>query len=118
MVAWWFIGGGICAIFGLMVALWLCAYGGADTITDAQKDAVKEWLLYAVTEMEIRWGKGTGKIKLRNAYDKFVRRFPDVARLISFETFAVWVDAALVEMKGLLENNPEMKSLIDCWRAV
>ena len=56
---------------------------------------VKEWLLWAVLEAERELGSGTGNLKLRMVYGAFVRMFPWVARVISFDTFSVWVDEAL-----------------------
>lgn len=56
---------------------------------------VKEWLLMAVLEAEKQFGSGTGKLKLRSVYDLFVARFPWIAKIVSFETFAQWVDEAL-----------------------
>jgi hypothetical protein len=56
---------------------------------------VKEWLLMAVLEAEKQFGSGTGKLKLRSVYDWFVARFPWIAKIVSFETFAQWVDEAL-----------------------
>lgn len=56
---------------------------------------VKEWLLMAVLEAEKQFGRGTGKLKLRSVYDLFVARFPWISKIVSFETFAQWVDEAL-----------------------
>lgn len=56
---------------------------------------VKEWLLVAVLEAEKQFGSGTGKLKLRSVYDLFVARFPWIAKVISFDVFANWVDEAL-----------------------
>lgn len=56
---------------------------------------VKEWLLMSVLEAEKQFGSGTGKLKLRSVYDLFVARFPWIAKIVSFETFAQWVDEAL-----------------------
>lgn len=56
---------------------------------------VKEWLLMAVLEAERQFGSGTGKLKLRSVYDLFVARFPWIAKIVPFETFAQWVDEAL-----------------------
>ena len=55
----------------------------------------KEWRLMAVLEAEKQFGSGTGKLKLRSVYDFFVARFPWIAKIVSFETFAQWVDEAL-----------------------
>ncbi len=69
-----------------------------------QVDKVKQWLLWAVVEAERELGSGTGKLKLRCVYDLFVERFPAVARAVSFETFADWVDEALETVEGWLKE--------------
>ena len=73
--------------------------------TASQIKAVKEWLLYAVIEAERQLGSGTGDLKLRYVYDMFVGKFPFVAKLISFETFSMFVDNALVKMEEMIENS-------------
>ena len=73
--------------------------------TEEQIAAVKEWLLWAVIQAEKDLGSGTGKLKLRQVYDLFVTKFPWVAKHISFTSFSIWVDEALIEMKKLLETN-------------
>ena len=73
--------------------------------TASQIKAVKEWLLYAVIEAERQLGSGTGDLKLRYVYDMFVGKFPFVAKLISFETFSMFVDNALVKMEELIDNS-------------
>ena len=65
---------------------------------------VKQWLLSAVLEAERALGAGTGPQKLRSVYELFVERFPAVARMVTYETFAGWVDDALEAMKDLLEQ--------------
>lgn len=80
--------------------------------TKDQIAKIKEWLLWAVTEAEINLGSGTGQLKLRYVYDLFIARFPLVARLVSFETFAKWVDEALDAMKEILKTNPAAASLV------
>lgn len=70
---------------------------------EEQVAKVKEWLLAVVVEMEKKFGSGTGKLKLRSAYDLFVARFPWVAKAVSFDTFAVWVDEALGQMHQWLD---------------
>ena len=62
--------------------------------------AVKDWLLYACLEAEKELGSGTGKAKLRRVYAMFLTKFPWIAPVISFGTFSLWVDAALIEMNG------------------
>ena len=68
--------------------------------------------MYAVTEAEIDLGGGTGQLKLRMVYDMFVSRFPSIAKIVSFATFSVWVDDALVVMRSLLEKNEAVQTLV------
>ena len=70
-----------------------------------QMNAIREWLLMAVTEAEKELGGGTGKLKLRYVYDLFVTRFPWAAQVVSFDTFSDLVDEALVEMRDMLDKN-------------
>lgn len=56
-----------------------------------------ECLLWAVTEAERQLGGGTGKLKLRTAYDGFIIRYPYITKFIAFSTFSVWVDIVLPE---------------------
>ena len=74
--------------------------------------AVKEWLLYAVTEAEKAMGGGTGKLKLRQVYDLFLQRFPAVSQAVQFETFSAWVDEALEQMKSLLASNKALQDYV------
>lgn len=77
-----------------------------------QREKVKEWLLWAVTNAEKELGGGTGKLKLRQVYDLFVQRFPAVAAAISFDTFSLWVDEALTEMRRMLAENKAAMDLV------
>ena len=73
---------------------------------------VKEWLLWAVTQAEAELGSGTGKLKLRQTYDLFIQRFPALAMAVSFDTFSLWVDEALEEMRKLLKENKTVRELV------
>jgi hypothetical protein len=73
--------------------------------TATQKTKVLEWLLYAVIEAEKTFGDKTGTLKLRSVYDKFIDKFPTIARAVTFETFSKWVDEALTQMKAVLSKN-------------
>ena len=66
---------------------------------------IKQWLLLAVTTAEKELGGGTGQIKLRYVYDMFMQRYPVAAKIVSFDTFSVWVDEALENMKQMLKDN-------------
>ena len=77
------------------------------------KKSVKEWLLYAVFMAEAEWGSGTGKLKLRTAYDMFVAKYPVISKIIPFSVFSLWVDEALKEMKKILEENLDIAAAIE-----
>lgn len=77
------------------------------------KKSIKEWLLYAVFMAESEWGSGTGKLKLRTAYDMFVSKYPIISKLIPFSVFSLWVDEALKEMRKILEENLDIKANIE-----
>lgn len=81
--------------------------------SDTQIQKVKEWLLYAVTLAEKELGGGTGQLKLRYVYDIFLSKFPNIAPIVSFETFSLWVDTALEQMKHLVKTNDKVKSYVD-----
>lgn len=78
----------------------------------AGKKSVINWLVYAVSMAEQEWGHGTGKIKLRSAYDMFVARYPLFSIIVPFAIFSKWVDDALVEMRKMLEDNLEIRAQI------
>lgn len=73
-------------------------------IYNKRMDKVEEWLLYAVLEAERFFGSGTGKIKLRYVYDKFVHRYPVLKMFISFERFSNMVDVALKEVEEFIKS--------------
>jgi hypothetical protein len=73
----------------------------------------KEWLLFAVIEAEKEFGGGTGAVKLRYVYDKFLSKFPSLAKAISFEKFSILVNDALVTMKKMLQDNKAVKLLVE-----
>lgn len=81
--------------------------------TKEQIAKIKEWLLYAVTEAEKELGGGTGQLKLRQVYDLFVQRFPAVAAVVSFDTFSLWVDEALEQMREMLTKNENVAAYVE-----
>lgn len=78
----------------------------------SQIEKVKEWLLYAVIAAEKELGSGTGEIKLRYVYNMFLKVFPHLANIISFDFFSDLVDEALTNMKELLESNKKIEKFI------
>lgn len=80
--------------------------------SEEQLTCLKKWLLGAVIEAEKEFGSKTGAVKLRSVYDKFVQRFPWLAKLIAFGQFSDYVDGALAEMEELLRNNKTVFQLV------
>ena len=74
---------------------------------------LKEWLIYAVAAAEKELGSGTGQLKLREVYDKFIDRFPILAKFIPFTTFSNFVDEALETLDKWLENNVAIQKYVD-----
>lgn len=106
----WFIL--VAAVASLAVCGYV-AYTYTKMPTTEQIKKVKEWLLYAVAAAEKEFGGGTGQIKLRYVYDMFLMKFPEVACLISFDTFSSLVDGALEKFKDLLNSNVRLQSYIE-----
>jgi hypothetical protein len=80
--------------------------------TDKKIQMVKEWLLYAVIQAEKDLGSGTGQIKLRYVWDMFLKTFPALASVVSFEMFSALVDEALEQMKHLLATNKDIEAYV------
>lgn len=83
------------------------------TPREKQLDQLRQWMLYAVIQAEKELGKGSGQLKLRTVYDLFLQRFPALAKIMSFDVFSTLVDEALEEMKELLDNNQNIKAIVE-----
>ena len=83
-----------------------------ETPTPQQLNQIKEWLLFAVAQAEKQFGGGTGQLKLRYVYDKFLTQFPKLAQIISFETFSMLVDEVLKRFKVILAANEYLQAYI------
>ena len=81
--------------------------------TDEQIESFRQWILFIVIRTEKKLGSGTGKLKLRYAYDKFLERFPYLAKFISFDKFSEYVDQALEQMKELLNTNSNIQNYVE-----
>lgn len=104
IMEYWYIALGLLAVLaaaGQMVRRWLALP------REQQLEGLRQWLLWAVNEAEEALGGGTGQRKLRMVYDMFLVRFPQVARVMTFETFSALVDEALEQMEGMLEDREE-----------
>ena len=90
----------------VLLAVCVVAYG-------ISAGKVKEWLKYAVIEAEEALGSGTGQVKLRMVYDMFIDKFPAIASVLPFVIFSKWVDLALKWMRQQLEQNQNIKKMIE-----
>lgn len=109
LMNYWYI---IVGFIAVLIIAGISVYKFAGLPTKSQIVKVKEWLLYAVTMAEAELGGGTGKLKLRSVYDMFIAKFPVMAKVVSFETFSLWVDEALEEMRIMLETNENVKQIV------
>lgn len=73
----------------------------------------KDWLLWAVTEAETRYGSQTGQLKLQYAYELATNKFKWLTKLIPYSVFKKWIDEALAVMKDMLTNNKKIAETIE-----
>ena len=85
----------------------------AAVILAANISSFKNWLVYAVTEAEAKFGGKTGKLKLRYVYDLAVEAFPVLAKTLPFSFFSWAVDAALLIMRGMIEDNKQIADIVN-----
>lgn len=76
-----------------------------------KSEVVRTWILYAVTEAENEFGGGTGEIKLGKVYGEFVKTFPSLAKVITFDTFKTIVDESLATLRAQLESEKLRKKI-------
>ena len=81
-------------------------------ILAANVSAFRNWLVYAVTEAEAKFGGKTGKLKLRYVYDLAVEAFPIIAKTLPFSFFSWAVDSALLIMRGMIEDNKQIADIV------
>lgn len=110
LVANWSIVVGIIALIAMVV---VAVIQFMKLPTTEQRKKIQKCLLSWVIEAERDLGGGTGKVKLSTVYGTFVTAFPILKNFISFETFSVWVDEALDEMRKMLEENENLKQVVE-----
>lgn len=103
----------ILGLIALVVVVILAVRAFVKLPTSAQKEKVRKCLLAWVIQAEKELGGGTGRVKLSTVYGTFVTAFPILKNFISFETFSEWVDDALDEMRKLLEQNENLKQVVE-----
>lgn len=79
---------------------------------EKQKEALREWLKWAVTQAEKALGSGTGQLKLREVYAMALQQFPWLAKAIPFDVFALYVDEALEWMREQIDKNKNIEAFI------
>lgn len=104
----------VIAVIAIIVVVGVAVYKFFQLPTNKQVEKIKKCLLAWVIEAERDLGGGTGKAKLSTVYGIFVTSFPILKNFISFDTFSQWVDDALVEMRRMLEENPQLKNIVEC----
>lgn len=72
----------------------------------------RNWLIYAVSEAEKYLGSGTGKLKIRYAYDLALKKFPMLSKLMPWTLFSWLIDRALVVMWDMINTNSSISTFI------
>lgn len=72
--------------------------------TEAKKQIILNYLVYAVAAAEQTFGSKTGKLKLAKVYNEFVVEMPAFAKYVSYEKFTELVDVALAKLNEMLKN--------------
>ena len=103
----------ICLAIGLLACVLAAGYTFYTMPTEAKRNALKEWLKWAVTVAEKEYGGKTGQLKLRYVYELALKQFPWLARCVSFDIFSLYVDEALEWLKNQLESNTAIKQLVE-----
>lgn len=80
---------------------------------DEKITIIKNWLLAAIAEAEKIYGAKTGSLKLSYVYDLFIQRMPELAEVISFETFSSIVDEVLETFKKMAKSNKAVQTYIE-----
>lgn len=104
------------AVVGIVAVIILIAYNGKRFLQltpAAQRERIRKCLLAWVVQAEAELGGGTGRVKLSTVYGIFVTTFPIIKNFVSFDTFSLWVDDALDEMREMLSNNESLKQVVE-----
>lgn len=80
--------------------------------TEDKKQALIEWLKWAVLQAEKEYGGKTGQLKLREVWNMALQTFPWLLRYISFEEFSKMVDCALEWLDNQLDGNKAIVDLV------
>lgn len=83
------------------------------TILALRFSSFRNWLVFAVSEAEKALGGGTGKLKLRYAYNIAIKYFPTLTKMIPFGVFSSMVDTALETMRLMIDTNKAISDVIN-----
>ena len=83
------------------------------TILALRFSSFRNWLVFAVSEAEKVLGGGTGKLKLRYAYNIAIKYFPTLTKMIPFSLFSAMVDKALETMRIMIDTNKAISNVIN-----
>lgn len=83
------------------------------TILALRFSSFRNWLVFAVSEAEKALGGGTGKLKLRYAYNIAIKYFPTLTKMIPFSVFSAMVDKALETMRLMIDTNKAISDVIN-----
>lgn len=103
----------ICLFIAITACLVCAIYYFYHMPTEDKKQALIEWLKWAVTVAEKEYGGKTGQLKLRYVWELALKQFPWLTRCMSFEMFSRYVDEALEWFRNQLESNPAIKQLVE-----
>lgn len=113
----WYIYIGILAL--VIACIWL-VYRFFCLPTEKRLQKVREWLIWACIEAEKALKSGTGQLKLRTVWNEFlsVPAFSIVSRFITFDKFFDLVDEALLIVKCMIVQNPNLAEYVysDNWQ--
>jgi hypothetical protein len=89
-----------------------CFYSLVTMPSQKRKNMLEEWLKIFVTEAEKKYGGKTGQLKLRWVYEKAVETFPWLIKMMDFDVFSLYVDAALIWMRKQMEENIAFRNYV------
>lgn len=75
-------------------------------------ESVKQWAVYACALAEAHLGSGTGQLKMKETYNMFLKTFPSLAEIISFEQYKAIAEESLAELKEMLKTNPNIQNIV------
>lgn len=102
----------ICLLIAMIACLVCAVYYFYHLPTEDKKQALREWLKWAVLKAEKEYGGKTGQVKLREVWNQALQVFPWLVRCISFEQFSFLVDEALEWLDKQLVGNKAIIELV------